>query len=120
MEKNNVTKIKVFIEVLLGMGMTKQLAIRNYCRASPFSHIAWFGFIFTQNQFQGLKGSLHLANNENDSTKEKLLKLGILPSNLNASFHKYYIPKWDLAIDKQMIGTKYWVFFIEYIPQKSC
>lgn len=79
---------------------------------SSFSYIPGFCSIFTLNRFQHLMDSLNLANNENSNCKE----LGILPSKS----HKYYIPKQEFAIDEQMMGTKYWVSFIQFMPQKPC
>ena len=96
--------------------MTKLPDLRDYWRISSFSHIPCFGSIFTLNRFQHLMDSLNLANNENSNCKEQLFKLGILLSKS----HKYYIPKQEFAIDEQMIGTKYWVSFIQFMPQKPC
>lgn len=92
--------------------MTKLPDQRDCWMISSFSHIPGFCSIFTLNRFQHLMDSLNLANNENSNCKE----LGILPSKS----HKYYIPKQEFAIDEQMMGTKYWVSFIQFMPQKPC
>ena len=114
-------EIRAFLGVLLAMGMTKISETRDYWRKTSFSHVPWFGSVFTRGRFQDILDSLHLVNNENhEDDPNKLFKLGDLPSKINENFYNHYTPERELAIDEQMIGTKCRVSFIQYMPQKPC
>ena len=84
----------------------------------------WFHSIMSQDKFKNILRFLHLADNTNQLPKEnpnydQLHKLGGIDKELSKRFSLMYIPKRELSVDEQMIGTKARISFIQYMPKKN-
>lgn len=116
-------ELLAFLGVILSMGMIKFPEINFYWRKQSIFEMPWFSLIFTRFRFKQILRYLHLSNNENDlphgnPDRDKLFKLGMLPSILSNKFYDMYAPRREISIDEQMIGTKSRVSFIQYMPKK--
>ena len=72
----------------------------------------------TKDRFFKNLSCLNLSNNS-DQNKGKLQKLGNLPNVLNYLFRNCYVPRQNLSIDEQMIGTRCRVSFIQIYAKKK-
>lgn len=115
-------EILAFIGLVIAMGLVKLPSVSDNWSTSGIFQLHWFPSIMSRDRFLAISKYFHCANNEEtperDNPKYKLHKVQAIIEELNKTFKKYYIPKQNLSIDEQMIGTKCRVSFIQYMPKK--
>lgn len=118
-----VEELLAFFAIILAMGLIKLPELELYWRRNSIFEMHWFGSILTIRRFKQILRYLHLSNNQadlppGDPNRDKLFKLGMLPSILSQKFFAMNAPARELSIDEQMIGTKARISFIQYMPKK--
>ena len=102
----------------IAMGIINLLAVQDYW-SSGLSQVSWFSAIMLVGQ---ICQCLHFADNkktpDRNSKEFKLYKLGNVTEPVNECSRKCYTPNQRLSIDEQMIGTKFHISYLQYMPKK--
>ncbi|XP_065682386.1 piggyBac transposable element-derived protein 4-like [Hydra vulgaris] len=96
LRKTNLLEIKVFLAVVINMGLIKKASIKLYWDIShPCASTPWFVTHFN-----------HDISIPNQQQLNKIYKVQYLVEHFNKKFFYFYIPQKDISIDESMIGYK--------------
>lgn len=111
-----------FLGVTIAMGVVRLPEIEHYWRKDGICNMPWFSSVMSVKRYKEILRYLHLTDNNNVPDKNapnyKLLKLGGLDRKLCDIFPSIYVPRQELSVDEQMVGTKCRISFIQYMPKK--
>ncbi|UYV66532.1 hypothetical protein LAZ67_4001984 [Cordylochernes scorpioides] len=115
----NLDEMKVFLGLILNMGLIKMRRIFEYWNKRNWSQETPAFFRIPRDIFWLILKFLDLNNNQNDTKVDPLFKVSPVLESLNKSFLKYYIPDRNLSIDESLrqyipkshakFGIKHWV-----------
>ena len=103
-----VSEMKVFIAMVIGMGLVVQLDISEYWTTDEVNETPFFKSALSRDRFWLIMSFFHLADNaqmirRGQPGHNPLFKLGTLYSNIIARFHIFYKPHQQLSLDEGMV-----------------
>nr|CAH7767752.1 unnamed protein product [Callosobruchus chinensis] len=114
---SNENEIRIFIAILIWMGLDKKPSLKDYWR-----HIALYkndiSKYMPRNRFELLLRMFHLANNEECPPNDRLHKIRCLIDMLNENFHRCIVPEESLCIDETMVPFRGKLSFRQYMKGK--
>lgn len=113
----NKTEMRVFIAILLWMGLDSKPSLKDYWRRIPLYKNEVSKYI-PRNRFELLLRMFHLANNEECPPGDRLHKVQSLVDLLNENFHHCIVPQESLCIDESMIPFRGRLSFRQYLKGK--
>jgi hypothetical protein len=117
-------EIKIFLGLLLLMGIIKKPTIESYWSINPLYSTPIFRVVMLRNRFQLILKFLHFNNNElepagNDPDRDRLFKIRPLVDSLFDSFQNVYIPDKNICVDEELLLWKGRLLFKQYLPLKA-
>ena len=114
--------LDAFIGMNIAQGMDRRSHLRDYWSEKPWLATPWYGEIFAVNEYMQIHRYLHCCNNNDYNPladdHDKLFKVPYIIDKLSSYFKEAHVPGMNISVDKQMIGTKCRVSFIQYMPKK--
>lgn len=119
----NANEMKVFIGMVLAMGLVNQADIKEYWTTDPVTSTPFFPSCMPRDRFQLLLSFLHLNDNSNyiprgQEGHDPLFKLGSIYSNILRRFSSSYTSNKYLSFDEGMIPWRGNLSFRVYNPDK--
>lgn len=113
----NSKEIKLFLAILIWMGLDQKPKIRDYWSRNILYRGDMSSYM-SRNRFELLLKFIHFADNEACTSENRLFKIESLLSLLNSKFQKIYNPGPKVSIDESMIPFRGRLKFRQYIPNK--
>lgn len=122
-EHTSVEEMKVFVGLLLLMGIIRKPTIAMYWSKDPLYDTPLFRNVMTRNRFQTLQKFWHFNDNENEPgrdapDRDRLYKVRPIVDHLFELFQTVYVPDKQLAVDESLLLWKGRLLFRQYIPLK--
>lgn len=114
----DVNEMKVFIGIILNMGIIKASSVDAYWNTKWEFNIPFFRQAMFRNRFQLIYHTMLHAAHRDPNNPARGDKIQPLLNMLLAKFQEYYIPFEHISSDESMIGFKGRVIFRQYIPKK--
>jgi len=117
-----VTKeeIKIFIGLIILMGVLKLPELRDYWSKDPFIATVPFRFFFGRDRFLYILRFLHVfdSNTIQKENKDPLIRIREFSNNLKSNFQKKSLLDKELSVDEMIIPSKGRCKFRQYIKSK--
>ncbi len=116
-----VEEMKIFLGLILWMGLNRRGTIEKYWSDDPLfiSAITQKGRTMSRNRFQILLNCFHFTNNELVDKNDRLNKIQPLIDALKNNYQKVYVPAEDFVIDETLVPWRGRLVFRQYIPNKT-
>lgn len=116
-------ELLAFIGISIAMGVVSLPLIEDYWSTNPILTHPWFRTILLCNRFREILQYIHVADNSNalDQSDHGYDKVWKVPPHLDVVSQwslELYSPHLQISVDKNMIGTKSGLSFIQYMPNK--
>ncbi|XP_022907013.1 piggyBac transposable element-derived protein 4-like [Onthophagus taurus] len=108
-----------FFGIIIWMGLDQKPTLRDYWSKKVLykSEVAKLGRM-SRNRFEALLHFLHISDNENCPSGDRLYKISPLVQMLNRKFQHLCNPKDKICIDETMVPFRGRLSFLQYIPGK--
>ena len=121
-EDTSVEEMKVFIALIIDMGLVRKTDIEEYWSAEEVIATPFFSKMMSRDRFLALLSNLHIVDNATskpatDPSRDRLFKIRPLVSMLRRTF-SVYTPEQDLSFDEGTCPFKGRVHFKVYNPNK--
>lgn len=118
-------ELQAFIGINIAMGLLKLPQVKDHWCTSEVLSTPWFGSIMARDRFFKIMRYLHLTDSSlqkkvGEPGYDPLYKIQPLIDHLSAMFPTCYQPSREVSIDEMMIGTRYHMSFLQYLPKKPC
>ena len=116
-------EIKVFLGLILAMGLVSLLSIRDYWSMDAVTATPFFPATMARDRFLLLLSFFHLNDNQNFIWRwfpghDPLYKLGNIFKTIVSRFSSLYYPSKNLSLDEDMVPWKGNLHFRVYNPDK--
>ncbi|PNF40775.1 hypothetical protein B7P43_G17113 [Cryptotermes secundus] len=113
------TEMKIFLAIIILMGLTKRENLKDYWSSDPFLEIAIFGKLMSRKRFEQIWWCLHFNNNEvQPQPTGRLFKIQPLLDILVEKFQTVYKPEQQLSLDESVIPWRGRLRIRTYNPGK--
>lgn len=115
----NANELMRFFALIIWMGLDQKPTLRDYYSKKVLyeSDIPKLSGI-SRNRFEALLHFVHISDNENCPTGDRLYKISPLVQMLNRKFQHMCSPKEKVCIDETMVPFRGRLSFLQYIPGK--
>jgi hypothetical protein len=116
-------EMRVFIGLIIAMGLVKQPAVSDYWSTDPVVDMPFFRSVMSRNKFLSLMSFFHVADNSVAVARGQpgytpLQKLGEPYKSILTNFRLVYTPTQNIAIDEGMVPWRGNLHFRVYSPDK--
>lgn len=115
----DANELMCFFGLIIWMGLDQKPRLRDYFSTKVLykSEVPKLSRI-SRNRFEALLHFLHVSDNENCPTGDRLYKISPLVQMLNRKFQHICNPKEKVCIDETMVPFRGRLSFLQYIPGK--
>ena len=116
-----VPEIKVFLALVMLMGIVKKNNYRDYWSTDPVNQTPVFCKVMSVNRFTNILRALHFSDNLEayaNNITEKMRKIRSVFDHLRSKFKEAFYPYKNLNIDESLMLWRGNIGFRQYIPSK--
>ena len=95
-----VTEMKVFIAVVMSMGLNGKADLESYWSTDDVLQIPFYSKVMTRDRFLLILSNLHISDNNNRAVDDPLAKVRPFLSMIQRTFIDVYTPGRDISFDE--------------------
>ena len=113
-----VSEMKVFIAVVMSMGLNGKADLESYWSTDDVLQIPFYSKVMTRDRFLLILSNLHISDNNNRAVDDPLAKVRPFLSMIQHTFIDVYTPGRDISFDEATCPWKGRLRFKVYNPNK--